>query len=154
MPALSPPTRYTQAPLAVVQGEGFRILSSALERTGLLQRLQRGDPFTLFAPTDEAFRAMPPDQRALVFDPAQVPALTALLAYHVIPGCLATRDLLLYDCLPTFHGAEVAVMTQVSTVQVNHALVVAPDQVAAHGFTHGVVHGIDAVLLPPSSASA
>ncbi|MBU6352111.1 MAG: fasciclin domain-containing protein, partial [Chloroflexi bacterium] len=132
----------------VVAGENFGILAEALAASGLDKTLAEEGPFTVFAPTDEAFAALPADTlEALLADKEQ---LSAMLLYHVIGDqALASADLSAGE-LATAQGAPVSIAVADNVVTVNDATVIAADVVAANG----VVHVIDKVLLPPAEAAA
>jgi uncharacterized surface protein with fasciclin (FAS1) repeats len=132
----------------VVNGEDFGTLAEALAASGLDKTLAGEGPFTVFAPTDEAFAALPADTlEALLADKEQ---LSAVLLYHVIGDqALASTDLAAGE-LVTVQGAPISIAVADNAVTVNDATVIAPDVVAANG----VVHVIDKVLLPPAEVAA
>jgi len=122
----------------------FSTLVTAATAAGLVDTLKSAGPFTVFAPTDAAFAALPAGTvEGLLADPA---ALAAILTYHVIPGAV-TSDQLAGQRLnvATVNGANVHV-NGTNGVRVNNATVTQADIIAANG----VVHRIDTVLLPPS----
>ena len=104
----------------------------------------KGDgPFTVFAPTDEAFAALPEGTvEGLLEDPE---ALAAILTYHVVPGKVMSTDLTNDMAATTVNGAEVTIMTE-GGVMVDNANVVSADIEASNG----VIHVIDSVILPAS----
>jgi uncharacterized surface protein with fasciclin (FAS1) repeats len=127
----------------VAVGAGtFTTLVAAVEAAGLVDTLKGEGPFTVFAPTDEAFAALPEGTvEALLAD---IPALTAILTYHVVPGKVMSTDLSDGMMAATVNGAEVTIGTM-NGVTVNGANVVTADIEASNG----VIHVIDAVILPP-----
>jgi uncharacterized surface protein with fasciclin (FAS1) repeats len=126
---------------AVAAGN-FTTLAAALEAAGLIETLSGEGPFTVFAPTDEAFAALPEGTvEALLAD---IPALTAILTYHVVPGAVMSGDLTDGMMATTVNGADVTIGTE-GGVTVNEANVTTADIVASNG----VIHVIDMVILPP-----
>jgi len=125
---------------AVAAGN-FTTLVAAVEAAGLVDTLKGDGPFTVFAPTDEAFAALPEGTvEGLLEDPE---ALAAVLTYHVVAGKVMSSDL--SDMMaPTVNGAEVKISTM-GGVMVNDANVTTADIEASNG----VIHVIDAVILPP-----
>ncbi len=122
----------------------FETLVAAVTAAGLVDTLKGEGPFTVFAPTDEAFAALPEGTvEALLQD---IPALTAILTYHVVPGKVMSGDLSDGMTAATVNGAEVTIGTM-NGVTVNGANVVSADIEA----TNGVIHVIDAVILPPEN---
>ena len=126
-------------------GCGFHTFVASLQQCGLLRTLKRGGPYTLLAPTDEAFTRLPSGRLAHMFSRDGLAELTEVMRYHVLPGRMSTRQISTIDAAPTMLGPEVAISAQVSTVQVNQALVTRPDIKASNG----VVHAIDDLLMPP-----
>ena len=126
---------------AVAAGN-FTTLLAAVEAAGLVETLKGEGPFTVFAPTDDAFAALPEGTvEGLLADPE---ALAAILTYHVVPGKVMSTDLSDGMMAPTVNGAEVTIGTD-GGVTVNGANVVTADVEASNG----VIHVIDAVIMPP-----
>ena len=124
-----------------VQAGSFNTLAKALAAAGLVETLQGPGPFTVFAPTDEAFDKLPPGTlEALLADKAK---LTKVLTYHVVPGTVMAADVVKMSSAKTVQGQSVTIDTR-SGVKVDNANVVKTDIVA----TNGVIHVIDAVILP------
>ncbi len=120
----------------------FTTLVAAVEAAGLVDTLKGEGPFTVFAPTDEAFAALPEGTvEGLLADPE---ALAAVLTYHVVAGKVMSGDLSDGMTAATVNGADVTIMTE-GGVKVNAANLVAADVEASNG----VIHVIDAVILPP-----
>ena len=119
----------------------FTTLIAAVEAAGLTETLAGEGPFTVFAPTDEAFAALPAGTvEALLADPA---ALAAILTYHVVAGKVMSTDLTDGMKAATVNGAEITIMTA-NGVMVNDANVTTADIEA----TNGVIHVIDKVIMP------
>ena len=126
---------------AVAAGN-FTTLAAALEAAGLVETLKGEGPFTVFAPTDEAFAALPAGTvEGLLND---IPALTAILTYHVVPGKVMSTDLSDGMTAATVNGAEITVDLD-NGVMINDATVTTADIAA----DNGVIHVIDKVILPP-----
>ena len=124
---------------AVSAGQ-FKTLATALQAAGLVDTLKGPGPFTVFAPTDEAFAKIPKaDLEALLKDKAK---LTAVLTYHVVPGKVMAKDVA-PGPVKTVQGSALTVSTT-GGVMVDKARVTAADIVASNG----VIHVIDAVVLP------
>ncbi|WP_333831078.1 fasciclin domain-containing protein [Pararhodobacter sp.] len=126
--------------LAVANGN-FTTLVAAVEAAGLVDTLKGEGPFTVFAPTDEAFAALPEGTvEALLND---IPALTAILTYHVVPGAVMSGDLSDGMMAETVNGQSVTI-TLGDSVMVDNATVVMADIEASNG----VIHVIDTVIMP------
>ena len=124
---------------AVAAGN-FKTLATALQAAGLIDTLKGKGPFTVFAPTDEAFAKIPKaDLDALLKDKAK---LTAVLTYHVVPGKVMAKDVKA-GMVKTVQGSSLTVAT-VGGVTVDKAKVVKTDIVA----DNGVIHVIDSVVMP------
>jgi uncharacterized surface protein with fasciclin (FAS1) repeats len=124
---------------AVSAGQ-FKTLAAALQKAGLVDTLKGKGPFTVFAPTDEAFAKVPKDQLdALLADKDK---LTAVLTYHVVPGKVMAKDVKA-GSVKTVQGSALTVSTA-GGVKVDNANVVKTDIVA----DNGVIHVIDSVVLP------
>jgi len=128
---------------AVANGS-FTTLVAAVQAAGLVDVLKGEGPFTVFAPTDAAFAALPAGTvEALLND---IPTLTGILTYHVIPGAVMASDLSEGLTAATVNGAEVT-FTLANGAQINGANIVMTDVQASNG----VIHVIDAVILPPAN---
>lgn len=125
---------------AVAAGS-FNTLVTAVEAAGLVDTLKGEGPFTVFAPTDEAFAKIPEDQiQALLANKTQ---LTEVLTYHVVAGSVMSSDLENGMMVETLQGGDLSINTT-EGVMVNDAKVVQADIVC----TNGVIHSIDTVLMP------
>lgn len=119
----------------------FNTLVAAVKAAGLVETLKGPGPFTVFAPTDEAFAKLPAGTvDALLKD---IPQLTKILTYHVVSGKVTAADVVKLDKATTVQGSDVTI-DATSGVKVNDAQVVTPDVAA----DNGVIHVIDSVLLP------
>jgi len=120
----------------------FNTLVAAVTAAGLGETLKGEGPFTVFAPTDDAFAALPEGTiEALLADPE---ALAAILTYHVVAGKVMSTDLTEGMTAATVNGADITITLE-GGAKVNGANIVAADIEA----TNGVIHVIDAVILPP-----
>jgi uncharacterized surface protein with fasciclin (FAS1) repeats len=125
---------------AIAAGD-FKTLATALQAAGLVDTLKGAGPFTVFAPTDEAFAKIPKaDLDALLKDKAR---LTRVLTYHVVPGRVMAKDVAMLKEAKTVEGGVVRIDTS-SGVKVDGASVVKADVEASNG----VIHVIDSVILP------
>jgi uncharacterized surface protein with fasciclin (FAS1) repeats len=137
----SAPTQMNIVETAVSAGS-FTTLVKAVEAAGLVETLSGPGPFTVFAPTDEAFAKIDPATlNAILADKEQ---LTAILTYHVVSGEVMAADVVKLTSAPTVQGSDLKISTTDTGVMVNNANVVATDIKA----TNGVIHVIDTVLLP------
>ena len=129
---------------AVAAGS-FKTLATALEKTGLIATLKGTGPFTVFAPTDEAFAKLPAGTlESLLAKPEQ---LKAILLYHVVAGNVPSAAAAKLTSAKTVNGAEIRIMPMGSTLMINDAHVAAADVKASNG----VIHVIDKVILPPAA---
>ncbi len=132
--------------LATADGR-FNTLVSALQAANLADTLSGlGGPFTLFAPTDEAFAGLAEGTLDKLM--TDVPGLTNVLTYHMLPGSHLAADILSQSHVPTVQGSDLNVTTVGGKHYINDALLIEVDKVA----DNGVLHVIDAVLLPPQPA--
>jgi uncharacterized surface protein with fasciclin (FAS1) repeats len=122
---------------------GFSTLVAAVTAAGLVETLQGDGPFTVFAPTDEAFAALPEGVLDALLLPENKDVLAKILTYHVVPGAVMAADVTDGD-VATVEGQTVTLSTA-DGVTVNGAKVVQADVAASNG----VIHVIDAVILPP-----
>ncbi len=119
----------------------FTTFASAVKAAGLTEELAAKGPFTVFAPTDEAFKRLPAGSYDSVLK--DVDKLKAILNYHVVSGYLASRDLKSGEVM-TLQGSPLTAVVSSSEVRINGARVSNADVVA----TNGIIHAIDAVILP------
>jgi uncharacterized surface protein with fasciclin (FAS1) repeats len=131
--------------VAIAAGnEDFSTLVTALDAAGLVETLQGDGPFTVFAPTNEAFAKLPAGTLEALL--ADIPTLQGILLYHVVPGNVMAADVVQLDSANTAEGSPVAIRVEDGNVYVNDAQVVVTDIEA----TNGVIHVIDTVILPPA----
>lgn len=129
-----------------VENGSFETLVAAVQAAGLVETLSSAGPYTVFAPTDEAFAALPAGTVDELLLPENRDQLIAVLTYHVVPGEVPSTEVVNLDSATTVQGADVSIATTADGgVQVNNANVVIPDVEASNG----VIHVIDTVLLPP-----
>jgi uncharacterized surface protein with fasciclin (FAS1) repeats len=130
-----------------VEAGSFTTLVAAVQAAGLEDTLRGEGPFTVFAPTDEAFAALPEGTVENLLLPENQDTLQAVLTYHVLPGKVMSADIAGQELsVATVEGSEVMV-NAMDGVMVDSANVVTVDIEA----TNGVIHVIDAVILPPSA---
>jgi uncharacterized surface protein with fasciclin (FAS1) repeats len=127
-----------------VQAGQFKTLAKALEAAGLIETLKGPGPYTVFAPTDEAFAKVPKDKLESLLKDKK--ALTGVLTYHVVPGKVMAADVVKLDSAKTVQGKMVAIAAKDGKVKINSANVIMADIPCKNG----VIHVIDAVLLPPT----
>jgi uncharacterized surface protein with fasciclin (FAS1) repeats len=126
-----------------VAADQFKTLVTAVKAAGLVETLKGEGPFTVFAPTDEAFAKIPQEKlEALLKDKK---ALTAVLTYHVVPGKVMAKDVVKLDSAKTAQGGNVSISATDGSVKINGAKVIKADIECKNG----VIHVIDTVLLPP-----
>jgi uncharacterized surface protein with fasciclin (FAS1) repeats len=130
---------------AVSAGQ-FNTLAAALEAAELVETLKGDGPFTVFAPTDEAFARLPEGTVENLLMPENRDQLIAILSYHVVQGKVVAADVVKLDRATTVNGADVTITVADSGVRVDDANVIATDIAASNG----VIHVIDTVILPGS----
>lgn len=122
----------------------FKTLATALTEAGLIETLQGKGPFTVFAPTDEAFAKLPEGTlEGLLKDKA---ALKKILLYHVVSGNVMSTDVVKLTEATTVEGSKVKISVENGNVMINDAKVIKADVKASNG----VIHVIDTVILPPA----
>ena len=129
-----------------VEAGQFNTLAAALTAAGLVETLKGEGPFTVFAPTDEAFAKLPEGTVDTLLKPENKAQLTAVLTYHVVPGTVMAADVVKLSEAETVNGAKVMIKVDGDTVMINDAKVAGADVAASNG----VIHVIDTVLLPPT----
>jgi uncharacterized surface protein with fasciclin (FAS1) repeats len=128
---------------AVSAGQ-FNTLAAALKAAGLVETLKGKGPFTVFAPTDEAFAKLPAGTVQDLLKPENKDKLTAILTYHVVPGQVMAADVVKLNSAKTVNGQSVKIKTKKGNVMVDNANVVKTDIATSNG----VIHVIDTVILP------
>jgi uncharacterized surface protein with fasciclin (FAS1) repeats len=128
---------------AVAAGN-FKTLATALKSADLVKTLKGKGPFTVFAPTDEAFAKLPKGTVEDLLKPENKKKLAGILTYHVVPGNVLAADVIKLSKAKTVQGSEVTITVKDGKVMVDNANVTATDIKC----TNGVIHVIDAVILP------
>jgi len=131
---------------AVAAGQ-FKTLATALGEAGLVDTLKGPGPFTVFAPTDDAFAKLPAGTVENLLKPENKDELTAILTYHVVPGRVMAAEVVKLNEAKTLNGKMLKVTVKGSAVMINDAKVTTTDIVASNG----VIHVIDTVVLPPAT---
>ena len=124
--------------------DGFKTLVAAVKAAGLVETLSGDGPFTVFAPTDDAFAALPEGTVDSLLLPENKDQLVAILTYHVVPGKVMAADVVKLSKAKTVQGSEVKIQVKDGKVKVDNANVVKTDIKASNG----VIHVIDTVILP------
>jgi uncharacterized surface protein with fasciclin (FAS1) repeats len=127
-----------------VASDDFKTLVAAVKAAGLVETLKGEGPFTVFAPTDAAFAALPEGTLDDLLKPESKDKLTAILTYHVVPGKVMAADVITLKSAKTVQGDEVAITVDGDKVKVDGANVTTTDI----DCSNGVIHVIDAVILP------
>jgi Secreted and surface protein containing fasciclin-like repeats len=146
-PTLSPsPTPLPNLVAVAAANPDFSTLVTALQAAGLVGTLQREGPFTVFAPTNAAFAALPPGTVESLLRPENRAELVRILTYHVVPGLAPSSALRAGQQVATLQGSPVTVtLLEGGRIRINNANVIAADIQASNG----IIHVIDAVLIPP-----
>jgi len=133
--------------VAVAAGSGqFSTLVAAVTAADLVETLQSPGPFTVFAPTDEAFAKLPAGTVDSLLLPENKAKLTAILKYHVVAGEVLAADVVKLSSADTVEGQSVTITAGNAGVRINDANVIKTDVMASNG----VIHVIDTVLIPSS----
>ena len=146
----------TEAPMAkdivdtAIADGRFTTLVAAIQAAGLVDALKAEGPFTVFAPTDDAFAALPAGTLDSLLLPENKQQLTDILLYHVVSGKVMAADVTGLSAAPTLLGKDLAVKVDMGNVYINEAKVIITDIETSNG----VIHVIDAVLLPPAEEAA
>lgn len=128
-----------------IEAGQFKTLGAALEAAGLVATLKETGPFTVFAPTDEAFATLPAGTVENLLKPENKQKLTEILTYHVVAGRVMAADVAGIDEAKSVNGKMIDIEVEGSTVKVNDAAVTAADIAASNG----VIHVVDKVIMPP-----
>merc|ERR1712157_700916 len=144
---LLPPSATDTIVDIALANPAFSTLVNLLGKAGLVQVLQGDGPFTVFAPTNDAFSQLPEETVNFLVDPSNVETLVDVLTYHVVPGIAVAKSLDEGQKIKTVEGSTVSVSLRPITI--NNALVTVADILASNG----VIHVIDSVLLPPKTSS-
>ncbi|MEN9205194.1 MAG: fasciclin domain-containing protein [Thermostichales cyanobacterium SZTDM-1c_bins_54] len=127
-----------------MQKDSFETLVAALKAADLVETLSGEGPFTVFAPTDEAFAALPEGTLEKLLQPENKDTLVKILTYHVVPGKVLSSAITPGEAT-TVQGSPIELAVEGETVKVNQAQVIAADVEGSNG----VIHVIDQVILPP-----
>jgi transforming growth factor-beta-induced protein len=130
---------------AVADGR-FTTLVAAVQAADLVDALKGEGPFTVFAPTDDAFAALPEGTVESLLLPENKQALTDILLYHVVSGKVMAEDVVGLESATTLLGKDIAIKVDMGNVYINDAKVIITDIETSNG----VIHVIDAVILPPA----
>ncbi len=127
-----------------VEAGQFETLVAAVQAAGLVETLKGEGPFTVFAPTDEAFGALPEGTVASLLEEENRDQLQAILTYHVVPGKIMAEDAMAADSATTVQGQDLTITTMDGSVMIDDATVIQADIETSNG----VIHVIDGVLMP------
>ena len=127
-----------------VSAGSFKTLTTALEAAGLVETLKGKGPFTVFAPTDEAFAKLPEGTLKSLLKPANTQKLTSILTYHVVAGNVKAADVIKLSSVKTLNGQSITIKVVGDKVFITGATVVKADIAAPNG----TIHVIDTVLMP------
>jgi uncharacterized surface protein with fasciclin (FAS1) repeats len=127
-----------------VDAGSFKTLVAAVKAAGLVDTLKGAGPFTVFAPTDEAFAKLPTGTVESLLKPENKAKLVALLTYHVVPGKVTAADVVKLKEAKTVQGSSAKITVKDNKVMVDGANVVKTDIMTSNG----VIHVIDAVIMP------
>ncbi len=127
-----------------VQAGSFKTLVAALKATDLVKPLNGKGPFTVFAPTDEAFAKLPKGTVEKLLLPENKGTLAAILKYHVVPGKVMAKDVVKVNAAKTLNGQRVDVHVKKGKVKIDNAKVIKTDILASNG----VIHVIDSIVMP------
>lgn len=127
-----------------IKAGSFNTLAAALKAADLVSTLEGPGPFTVFAPTDEAFAKLPAGTLDDLLKPENKEKLKGILTYHVVAGKVTSKEVVNLISAPTVNGKEIAIKVKDGTVMINQAKVTTPDVETSNG----VIHVIDQVILP------
>lgn len=130
-----------------VNNGNFTTLAAALQAGGLVDTLKSEGPYTVFAPTDEAFAKLPEGTVEMLLLPENRDQLVAILTYHVVPGKVSAAEVVNLDSAATANGSNVAISVREESVYINDSRIVMTDIQASNG----VIHVVDTVILPTDS---
>lgn len=146
-PTMPKPTEAPKTIVDIAVGDGrFTTLVAALQAAELVETLQGAGPFTVFAPTDEAFAKLPAGTVDELLKPENKDKLVQILTYHVVPGKVMAADAAMLTSAETVAMLPITIKSEMDKIMINTATVALADVEASNG----VIHVIDSVLLPPS----
>ncbi len=128
-----------------IHSGSFNTLTQALKAADLADNLKGPGPFTLFAPTDEAFRQLPPGTLEVLMKPENKEQLRSILTYHVVPETITASQARRLNSAETINGPELRISYLKGVIGVNEAKVTQPEVAASNG----LIHVVDRVILPP-----
>jgi uncharacterized surface protein with fasciclin (FAS1) repeats len=131
-----------------VEAGSFKTLAAALQAGGLVEALQGKGPFTVFAPTDEAFAKLPKGTVETLLKPENKALLVDILKYHVVSGKVTARDVVKLTSADALNGQRLSILVEEGTVEVAGATVIKADVMASNG----VIHVIDTVMMPATKS--
>ncbi|MFO0782592.1 MAG: fasciclin domain-containing protein [Phycisphaerales bacterium] len=143
-PAPAAPAAKADIVDVAVAAPNFKTLVAALKAAGLVEALKAEGPFTVFAPTDEAFAKLPKGTLDMLLMPENKDKLVAILKYHVVPGRVLSTDAAKGASVKSLQGTNVTTKSADGKVWVENATVVKADIVTSNG----VIHVIDTVIMP------
>ena len=127
-----------------ISAGSFETLVAAVQAAGLVETLQGEGPFTVFAPTDDAFAKLPEGTVESLLLPENREKLVAVLTYHVVPGRLMAKDVVGVEYLKTVQGEKIKIQVKDGEAWADNARIIKTDI----GTSNGVIHVIDGVILP------
>ncbi len=130
-----------------ISAGSFNTLVAAVQAAGLVETLKGDGPFTVFAPTDEAFAKLPAGTVESLLEPENRDQLIAILTYHVVPGKVMASDVVGLSSATTVQGQDLEVSIKDGAAMVDNAKIIQTDISASNG----VIHVIDTVVLPSSN---
>ena len=128
----------------------FETLVTAVKAAGLVDTLKGEGPYTVFAPTDEAFAKLPKGTIDSLLKPENKKMLTEILTYHVIPGKVKAKKAAKLESAKTVNGSKITINPTGKSLMVNNSLVIKADIKSSNG----IIHVIDSVLIPASKSTA
>jgi len=140
--AATPPSKQMDVVDTAVAAGSFTTLAKALQVAGLVDALKGAGPFTVFAPTDEAFAKLPAGALQSLLDNPE--RLKQVLLYHVVSGRVLAKDVVKINSAKTLQGSSVSIQANRSGVMIDGANVIKTDVLASNG----VIHVIDSVIIP------
>jgi len=133
-----------------IEAGSFKTLVSAVKAAGLVDTLKGDGPFTVFAPTDDAFAKLPEGTVESLLKPENKDKLVGILTYHVVAGKVKAKKAAKLDSAETVNGAKLTISPSGKTLMINKSKVVKADIKTSNG----IIHVIDQVLLPPAKKTA
>jgi transforming growth factor-beta-induced protein len=138
------PTAQLDVLETAVSSGSFETPAAALEAADLADTLKGAGPFTVFAPTDEAFAKLPRGLVKILLQPDSKGKLTAILTYHVLPARVTAEEIVHLSSAKTLNGEPLQITANQGHVQVNQSRLISADILCSNG----IIHVIDSVLIP------